>query len=96
MLTTLACHQPIENGDGKTGILLAADAPELTPRDRKLSVEWTMVAASEGYEVWYSTDTDSDNAILANGFVIQNGDLVSSEIKELTNGITYYAWTKIA
>jgi hypothetical protein len=73
--------------------LAAPEQPSLTPRNERIDVAFTTVATADAYELWYGTGPSPSTASRGPELTVA-GRLVSGTITGLTNGMTYYVWTK--
>ncbi|MDR1030446.1 MAG: 5'-nucleotidase C-terminal domain-containing protein [Treponema sp.] len=73
--------------------LAAPEQPSLTPRNERIDVAFTTVATADSYELWYGTGPSPSTALRGPELTVA-GRLVSGTITGLTNGMTYYVWTK--
>ncbi|GFO61260.1 hypothetical protein GMST_35850 [Geomonas silvestris] len=64
----------------------------VTPADAQLNVSWNAVAGATGYEVYYSTTSDSSTATRFTGD--SNTADTTCTITGLTNGTAYYVWAR--
>ena len=74
--------------------LAAPEAPSLTPRNERIEVAFTTAATATGYELWYGTSDNPGGAKKWPEAPEEAGRLVSATITGLSNGITYWVWSK--
>jgi hypothetical protein len=72
------------------GVPGAPAAPTVEAGDSQLEVSWSAVSGATGYEVWYDTDSNPDEATKWTGTISNT----STTITGLTNDTIYYVWIK--
>jgi len=88
---------PIANGTPQEKNIngIVPSVPEISVGYGQLFLLWASVADATSYEVWYSTDNNSANAIKINDDILSvSSQKQNAVIGGLENGKLYYVWIK--
>jgi hypothetical protein len=98
VFTFAACDTTLESAlgvEGNPNVPLAApEIPSVVPGHEKLLIAFTTAATATGYQLWFGTEENTATAKQWTGAILIEGRKVSAEITGLTNGVTYYVWSK--